>query len=74
MELQPKTWWPRTVEFWHELKSEMKKVSWPSRQEVVGTTGVVLVAVIFFGFYLWACDLAFYQAISFIFTKFGAPS
>jgi preprotein translocase SecE subunit len=35
----------------------MKKVSWPNRQEVTGTTIVVIVAVFFFGFYLGLVDL-----------------
>jgi len=34
----------------------MKKVSWPGRQEVVGTTIVVVVAVFFFGLYLGLVD------------------
>jgi preprotein translocase SecE subunit len=34
----------------------MKKVSWPGRQEVVGTTIVVIVAVFFFGLYLGLVD------------------
>ena len=34
----------------------MKKVSWPARQEVLGTTVVVIVAVFFFGFYLGLVD------------------
>jgi preprotein translocase subunit SecE len=68
----PKQWWKSTTDFWRETKSEMKKVSWPSRPEVIGTTTTVLIATIFFGVYLWACDLAFYRMITFIFVKFGA--
>ena len=34
----------------------MKKVSWPARQEVIGTTIVVVVAVFFFGLYLGLVD------------------
>ena len=34
----------------------MKKVSWPGRQEVIGTTIVVVIAVFFFGFYLGLVD------------------
>jgi len=34
----------------------MKKVSWPGKQEVVGTTIVVVVAVFFFGAYLGLVD------------------
>jgi preprotein translocase subunit SecE len=74
MAIEPKEWVSRTKEFWREIKAEMKKVSWPSRHEVIGTTGVVLVAVIALGFYLWVCDLAFFKAINFIFTRFGASA
>jgi len=34
----------------------MKKVSWPARQEVIGTTIVVVIAVFFFGLYLGLVD------------------
>jgi preprotein translocase subunit SecE len=74
MQFQPKEWWQKTKDFWRETKAEMKKVSWPARPEVVATTGVVIGAVIFFGFYLWLCDLVFYRAVNFLFTRFGAAS
>jgi preprotein translocase subunit SecE len=38
------------------VRSEMKKVSWPGRQEVVSTTVVVIIAVLFFGAYLGVVD------------------
>ena len=44
--------------FIHEVVLEMKKVSWPSRTEVVNTTLVVIIAVFFFSFYLFGTDLA----------------
>ena len=69
---KPKQWWLTTKEFWRDTTSEMKKVTWPNRQEVMGTTLVVLVATIVFAVYLWGCDYIFYQAINFLFTKFGA--
>jgi len=34
----------------------MKKVSWPGRQEVMSTTLVVVIAVLFFGAYLGVVD------------------
>ena len=74
MEFAPKQWWTTTVEFFRDVRSEMKKVSWPSRAEVVGTTGVVLGAVIFFGVYLWLCDMVFYRGIQWLFGQFGAAS
>jgi len=51
-----KDWSQRTKQFYIDVRSEMKKVSWPARQEVVGTTIVVVIAVFFFGFYLGLVD------------------
>lgn len=43
--------------YYHEVVVEMKKVSWPTRQEVINTTIVVIVAVFFFGFFLFGTDI-----------------
>ena len=51
-----KTWTENAKQFYGDVRSEMKKVSWPGRQEVVGTTVVVIVAVFFFGLYLGLVD------------------
>ena len=61
-----------TREFWRDTIAEMKKVTWPARNEVVGTTVVVLVATIVFAVYLWGCDVIFYKMIDLLFSKFGA--
>jgi preprotein translocase subunit SecE len=67
----PKQWVTTVREGWKDVVSEMRKVTWPNRNEVVGTTVVVLVATVVFAVYLWGCDVIFYKAINFIFTKFG---
>ena len=54
--LPVKEWWPTTKNFFLEVWSEMKKVSWPSRGEVTGTTVVVIIACFLFGFYLFVVD------------------
>ena len=51
-----KDWAVRAKEFYLAVRSEMKKVSWPSRQEVTSTTLVVIIAVLFFGAYLGVVD------------------
>jgi preprotein translocase subunit SecE len=71
---KPKQWWLATKEFFRDTRAEMAKVSWPTRSEVVGTTVVVIVATIVFALYLWGCDLVFYKAIDFLFTRFGATT
>ena len=42
--------------FYQEVKLEMRKTTWPTRTEVWSTTVVVIIAVIFFGFYLFGID------------------
>ena len=44
--------------FLTEVRSEFKKVTWPPRKEVQGTTVVVVLTVCFFGVYLYTLDLA----------------
>ncbi len=39
-------------EFFHDVRVELKKVTWPSREDVTSTTGVVIATVAFFGVYL----------------------
>ncbi len=43
--------------FFIEVKGELKKVTWPSRNEVYSTTIVVIATTVLFGFYLWLLDL-----------------
>ncbi len=69
---KPKEWVTTVREGWRDVISEMKKVTWPNRNEVVGTTVVVLVATVVFAVYLWGCDVIFYKAIDFLFSRFGA--
>jgi preprotein translocase subunit SecE len=47
----------KTVEFFNEVKVEAKKVSYPAREETLGTTGVVLALVLIVAVYLWIVDL-----------------
>jgi preprotein translocase subunit SecE len=64
-------WYKRFGNFLREVRSEVKKVTWPSRQEVYSTTVVVIIAMVFFGFYLFFMDIIFSWAISQIKTLFG---
>ena len=46
----------RLGEFLKDVRSEMKKVVTPSREEVKNTTIVVLITVFVFAAYFWAVD------------------
>jgi transcriptional antiterminator NusG len=52
-------WYKRFSNFLKEVKAEIKKVTWPSRNEVYSTTVVVILATFFFGFYLYFMDVIF---------------
>jgi preprotein translocase subunit SecE len=43
--------------FLGEVRTEMKKVTFPSREEVVGTTIVVLITSVIFAIFLWIADV-----------------
>ena len=52
-------WYKRFIVFLRDVKAEIKKVTWPSKNEVYSTTVVVIIATIFFGIYLYTLDIFF---------------
>jgi preprotein translocase subunit SecE len=53
--------WAKFVTFLGEVRTEMRKVSFPTRDEVFGTTIVVIVTSVIFAIYLWIADLLIQQ-------------
>ncbi|HYU33314.1 MAG TPA: preprotein translocase subunit SecE [Thermoanaerobaculia bacterium] len=49
-------WINKSKDFLSEVRSEMRKVSFPSRDEVVGTTIVVVITSFVFSVFLFAAD------------------
>ena len=47
-----------TRQFYRDVKSEMKRVTWPTREEVYQTTIVTIIVVWFFGYFLWGANWA----------------
>jgi preprotein translocase subunit SecE len=41
-----------TRQFLHDVRVEAKQVTWPNREDVISTTGVVIATVAFFGIFL----------------------
>ena len=54
------------IGFGREARMEVRKVVWPTRQETLQTTFMVIVAVIIIGIFLWLIDMVFAQAIQLI--------
>ena len=66
------SWISKTRTFLREVKSEMEKVAFPSRDEVVGTTIVVIIASVIFATFLWLADALILQVYQGINRVFGA--
>jgi len=58
---------PRVADFLIETQSELDKVSWPTKQQVLGSTGAVLLLVLLVAVYLfgldWAVDRVFRKVL-----------
>ncbi len=67
-------WWKRLKNFLSEVVVETKKVTWPTKQEVINTTTVVVIASFIFGIYLYLCDLVYVFMTQKIFRIFGVFS
>jgi preprotein translocase subunit SecE len=60
-----------TREFLHDVRVEMKQVTWPSREDVISTTGVVVATVFFFGVFLTVVDWLVQKGVTYILRVFG---
>ena len=45
--------------FFKEVKSEMKKVVWPTKKQIINNTLIVFAAVAVIGVFIWVLDLIF---------------
>lgn len=57
---------PKVSPFLDEVVAELKKVTWPGREEVVKSTTVVLVCIFFVSMILAGFDLAWGKIIGFL--------
>lgn len=52
--------------FVHDVRSELDKVTWPTRKETFATTWVVVVIILIISFYLGACDIILNKIMRFV--------
>ena len=63
--------YPRRFQtFLHEVRVEMRQVTWPTRDDVRATTVVVILTVFFFGFFLFVVDLGVSQMVEKVLKAF----
>ena len=56
---------PRIADFMIATEAEMKKVNWPSKKEIIGSTWVVICGTAFIATLLWCINLSF----AYLFTQ-----
>ncbi len=50
--------------YWKETVAELQKVTWPSKDELVGSTIVVVVVSLILGFFIFGVDLLLARGVS----------
>lgn len=59
-----KNLWVRVRDYVDDVRIEMRKVTWPSKQEIYGTTVMVIITTFLFAFYFYLCDETFSRLVS----------
>jgi preprotein translocase subunit SecE len=60
-----KGYFERLAQYVHETREELKKCTWPSKDELIGSTIVVLLSIAILGFFTIAIDFV----VAFIIRK-----
>ena len=62
----------RIGKWFKDMKSELKKVQWPSKKQTINNTVIVIVCVLIVGACIWTFDALANGLISAIMALFGA--
>ena len=65
-----RNWFERKKDYINELKLEMKRVTWPNRRQVQGTTLVVIFSVFLFAGYFEVVDSILSRGVTAVFRIF----
>ena len=67
-----KSWPDRIRSFYNEVRTEMRKVTWPGMKEVRSTTTVVIITVFIFAVYFGIIDFIIQHGVTALFRAFRA--
>lgn len=59
------------AQYFKDVRSELKKVVWPSRSQLIASTIIVIVTVLFFSLYIGGLDALLSWAINLVATALG---
>ena len=57
-------------DYFSDVRGEMRRVTWPSKQEIYGTTVMVVLTTFIFAFYFAICDWGFQHFVGNILDYF----
>ncbi len=61
----------RIVRWLREMRSELKKVQWPSWKQILKNTGIVILCVIVIGVFIWVFDAVAHLIIDALMSLFA---
>ena len=61
-----KPFFSRIKKFFKDTKSELKKVTWPSKEQLKQNTGVIIAFIILVAIFLFVFDVAFGKLVGFL--------
>ena len=61
-----KPFFARMIKYFKDTKSELKKVTWPSKEQLKQNTGVIIAFIIMVAIFLLIFDTAFGALVGFI--------
>ena len=74
-EVKKENWFKRTgskaAKFFREMKSELKKVVWPTKEQVLKNALVVAACVLCVGVFIWLFDFVAQVGISALISAFN---
>jgi len=56
----------KLIQFFREVRAELRRVTWPTRRETLGATSVVLVLVMMMSFFLGLVDVGLHELMRMI--------
>ena len=59
-----KSTWGKVCKYFRELRSELKKVVWPTPKQVVKNTLIVLASVLVVGIFIWVFDFVATEGVN----------
>ncbi len=59
----------KVIQFIREVRIELIKVTWPKKEELVGSTTVVLIVSVILSVFLWIIDTVIYKIIAFVLSR-----